>query len=95
MKRIGCIVYNRQKDCCMVRYNGDVFYEIPEGAELYVLHGNVWVRSQLRRSIWGYWKLCCSGLSSSITGVCVLIDIDDDGRYIPHIIKSLYGGKKK
>lgn len=26
MKRIGSIVYNSNEDCCMVRYNGDVFY---------------------------------------------------------------------
>ena len=46
MKRIGSIVYNEYRDCCMVRYNGDVFLPIPEGAELYILHGNVWMRSR-------------------------------------------------
>ena len=90
MKRIGSIVYNSEKDCFMVRYNAEVFLEIPEGAELYVLHGNVWIRSRLVRSIWAYWTLCGSGMSSNLTGVCVMIDIDDDGRYIPHIISSLY-----
>lgn len=90
MKRIGCIVYNKDKDCCMVRYNGDVYLEIPEGAELYVLHGRAWVRSRLMYSEWGYWTLCGSGISSSITGTCVLIDIDDTGRYIPRITPGLY-----
>ena len=90
MKRIGSIVYNEYRDCCMVRYNGDIFQPIPEGAELYILHGNVWMRSRLIRSPWGYWTVCGSGYASDITGLCILIDIDDTGKYIPHIISSLY-----
>ena len=76
MKRIGSIVYNSNEDCCMVRYNGDVFLPIPEGAELYILHGNVWMRSRLIRSPWGYWTVCGSGYSSDIIGLCILIDIE-------------------
>ncbi|WP_294339108.1 hypothetical protein [uncultured Clostridium sp.] len=89
MKRIGTIVYDDEKDCCMVRYNGDIFMEIPERAELYVLHGNVWLRSQLRRSVWGYWVLTDTG-TTNLTGVCVMIDIDGDGKYRPKIIKDLW-----
>lgn len=91
MKRIGAIVYDKEKDLCMVRYNGDVFLEIPDKAELYVLHGNVWLRSQLRRSMWGYWVLADTG-TTDLTGVCVMIDIDDNGKYAPKIIKRLWDG---
>lgn len=89
MKRIGAIVYDDEKDCCMVRYNGDIFMEIPEKAELYVLHGTVWLRSQLRRSVWGYWILTDAG-TTNLTGVCVMIDIDENGKYRPKIIKDLW-----
>lgn len=91
MKRIGAIVYDKERDCCMVRYNGDVFLEIPDRAELYVLHSNVWLHSQLRRSMWGHWFLADTG-TTDLTGVCVMIDIDDDGKYAPKIIKRLWDG---
>lgn len=94
MKRIGAIVYDEDSDRCMVRYNGDVFQEIPNKAELYVLHGNVWLRSQLRRSMWGYWFLTDTG-TTDLTGVCVMIDIDADGRYSPKMVKNLWKGCAK
>lgn len=93
MKRIGAIVYDKERDRCMVRYNGDVILEIPDRAELYVLHGNVWLHSQLRRSMWGHWFLTDTG-TTDLTGVCVMIDIDDDGKYAPKIIKRLWDGGK-
>lgn len=89
-KRIGCIVYDRNRDCCTVRYNGDRFAEIPENAEFKVLNGNKWIDAIITRSLYGYWILLGVDTNRSPTGTCILIDVDNNGRYLPKIKKNIW-----
>lgn len=85
MKRIGALIYDVVNDCYVVRYNVSVCMPVPEGAKLLMLGGTAWIDVKLIRSrFWRNWRLLgiCSG---DMTGVCVIIDIDDEGRYLPNM----------
>lgn len=82
MKRIGALIYDAERDCYLVRYNMSVYTQVPENTQLTVLGGIAWVEVPLIRS-WEGWRLLgiCMG---DMTGICVLIDINEDGRYLPN-----------
>lgn len=93
MKIIGALVYDARRDYYLVRYNISAYARVPAGSRLLILGGTTWIEVPLIHT-WGKWRLLgiCNG---DMTGICVMIDVDEAGSYIPSIVPSGWGEKNE